>query len=181
MNRQKAVSILLTFSLAFNIAFVCIWLYHMLYVRPQIARAGQQALQGREPQEALAPWRLEKLRLTPEQHGRILNLRHGVRPAIVRGVSNVGTAREQFLMLLQDPGADPQRLRAAEQRMAAEQEKLRHQVIEHLIQVREVLDEQQRHELARMLRGAVRLRLEPGAGMKGPPAERKPAPDRKGF
>lgn len=177
MDRHKHfLNTVLIFSLAFNIAFVGIWLYHMVYVRPRIEDAQRQR-GWRAPVEALADARLEELRLTPEQRRRIVVLRQGLRPEVVRGLRDVGAAREEFLVLLQDPSADPQRLRAVEQKIAAEQERLRGRVVEHLIQVRDVLDPQQREELARILAGPYRMQPAPGPVRQGPPLRRLPPPE----
>jgi len=148
VDKQKGLSVLLIFSLAFNLAFVGIWGYHLLYVRPLVAKQQQQA----EEQGVLALAGLERLGLAPEQSKRIMLLRQGLRTKLAERMRNADEAREAFLTLLQDPQADPEALRAAGERLGREGETIRRMILDHLLAVRDALDRRQRGELARMLR-----------------------------
>ncbi len=148
MGKRNGLAIVLIFSLAFNVGFVGIWLYHVLYVQPLLAEKQRETVPGR----GFVVGQAEEFGLAPQQRRRILAARGRLRERLEGPVQNARAAREEFLTLLQAPQSDPQELRAAERRMAEEQERIRGLVIAHLLELRQGLNAQQRRQLGRMLR-----------------------------
>jgi len=149
MTRQKTMTIALFSSLAFNVAFVGIWLYHFLYVRPMLT--GQQETQVAEQEPSLPP-QYDRLQLAPEQRREMLAQYAGLRQKLDSTMREAHAARDEYFQLLGNPDADPQAMRAAEQKMAQHQERIRHMVTQHLGEMRKVLDEDQQREFGRLMR-----------------------------
>jgi Spy/CpxP family protein refolding chaperone len=146
MDKRTGLGVLLVFSLAFNIAFVGIWLYDAVYVRPMLER--RRAAAGPEG-PAFAG--LERLNLRSEQRRRLEDLRGRLRAELTEPVRRAREARARFLSLLQDHQAEREELLEAERQMDEHQRQVRRVVMEHLLQVRETLGPEQCRRFGRML------------------------------
>lgn len=148
--RNQAMSILLIFSLAFNIAFVGIWTYHFAYVRPRMAKLRQRPAPG-EARPAALLRRLAKLDLNRTQKQRLRRDYVHLRRRLKDHMEPLKEARHEFLMLLQDPEANPQQLQAAQAAFARRQHRMQQAIFEHLLKVRQELTPPQRRAFGRML------------------------------
>ena len=187
MNRQKTMIIVMVFSLAFNVSFLSMWGYHVLYVRP--ALEAQQA-QVAQPSEPALPAQWEALRLGTDQRRQMLAQYAGLRSDIGPVLSDAKSSRDELLLLISSPKADPQQLQDAERKMAEHQEKIRRLVMERLMRMRGVLDEEQRLEFGKMLRygpGGEGMQKRPFVQghnrpmrppQRKPQGEEKPAPEK---
>jgi len=184
MTREKKLSIVLICSVGFNVAFVGVWLYHLLYIGPALAQVQrQQAALNAQGTQVLR--KLDELQLAPAQREKIMAQQAGLGPQVAEAIQKARDARTELIVLMQDPNADPEALGAAEQKFAAEQQKIRQMVFEHLIRVRGTLNDDQRRQFGRMFgpgrlqgRGPMVQPRRPGQGQNpnDPPPGRPDGP-----
>ena len=156
-DRQTGMGIALIFSLAFNLAFLGSWGYHVLYVKPALEEAVQQRPPAPVEYVDATPAfmeRLEELELAPKQRDQILAQKAGLREELRSSMQTVKDAREKLLALMQDPDADPEQIRAAEEKLSVQQQAFRQKVFESMMRVRNNLDENQRQRFGRMLKNS---------------------------
>ena len=96
--------------------------------------------------------RLERLKLTADQRRRIGAEQRKLARQVEAVRGRAWAARESFFVLLASPAPDPNALREAQAQVGSEQQEMRRLVFEHLLRIRQVLDQQQRRELRRLLR-----------------------------
>jgi Spy/CpxP family protein refolding chaperone len=173
MDRNRWLDVVLIFSLAFNIAFVGIWGYHVFYVRPLLEKQAEQA-GGRANGGTTAISGVEwaDLELTPQQRQRLQALRTEVRPEVVQLRQEALAAQERYLELIEQSDPDPQEVQQALEQIAQLQARFRRASFQGLRRFHEMLDERQRDEFHRMFRRT----FERG----GPAAPRAGGPGRRG-
>jgi len=175
-DRHRALGVVLIFSLAFNIAFVGIWLYHVLYVRPLLAKQALNAPAERRQAAALAG-ELRGLRLTAQQRARIAAMRRALAAQLEERLRKVEAAQEELLVLLQQPRPDQRRLTELADGISREQSDIRRLTLRHLLEVRNLLNERQRRELGCALRRC-RRRRPLWVTPRAPTPPRRGAPER---
>ncbi|MFP4026312.1 MAG: periplasmic heavy metal sensor [Candidatus Brocadiia bacterium] len=152
MNKNTILSIVLIFSLAFNIAFAGIWVYNIAYVEPKLEQARQkQETEKFETPAQLVLEKWENIGLKPDQRKTLVNLRGKLHEQFKEDKADVEQAREDLLSLLQKTNSDPEAIEKAHQKLAREQQELRQSVMKNLMHVRGKLDEEQRRRFIRML------------------------------
>lgn len=169
---NKALSLLLIFSLAFNIAFVGIWVYNRTSRRPP--RAGLRA--GRAPGPAQAavpppPW--AQLDLQAPQQNKMSRDWAEVYQKIEALNADGRQLREQLLDLLAAEKLDPEAIRACQQRIDQVQEQVRRLVVEQMLRTRDALTPEQRARWVRMMKAAGQRR---GRGQWSGDPRREPLP-----
>ena len=155
---NKALALIVIFSLAFNIAFVGIWAY--LRVRPMPPRpAPVQPIPPPAPAEGL--W--QQLGLTPEQQRSIVEEWRQVGRQVEAKQAEVRLERAQLINLLQADALDDQAIKATREKMDEDQQAVRELVFDRMLQLRQVLKPEQR-------RRWLELMLESAGGPKAQPA-----------
>jgi Spy/CpxP family protein refolding chaperone len=169
---NKALALGVIFSLAFNIAFVGIWGYTR--VRPREQRPpGEQVKPRPAPVPAEGIW--QQLGLTPVQASQVAEEWRQVGREITATQAEVRAEQVRLYNLLQADTLDEQALRASRDKMADGQQKARELVFDRVLQLRQVLNpEQRRRWVAVMLRI---LEVTPGGK---PPAARSGQPPVQG-
>jgi len=149
---QKAQNLLLVFSLAFNIAFVGIWLHSRN--RPEPPRAlsprrpiGAQALPP--TQKAAAP--LQALKLTPQQRRTLSERWQKLRVESARLNAEVDGQRERLFNLMATENPDWQAIDACEKRIDEGQRRLRMMTMQQMRQLRDVLRPEQHRAFLKMM------------------------------
>jgi Spy/CpxP family protein refolding chaperone len=152
---NKGLTLLLIFSLAFNIAFVGIWVHS----RSQAAKPPE----GRPG----APW--GELGLNPAQQQRLRGRWQAVRSEAARLRQEAAGAREELLELIVAEEPDQEAILATEERLAGLQHRMRELAVSQMLETRRILEPPQRREWIRLLkaRGA---RPRPALWRHGPPA-----------
>jgi Spy/CpxP family protein refolding chaperone len=169
--RGKALTLLLVFSLAFNIAFMGIWAHNA------VGRAARRDPSARRPEgpegrrrPGAPPW--QQIGLRPEQVKQLEEEWRKLHPQIEALKAKGDQAREELLDLLAAPQPDREAIMAAQSRLEAAQQEVRVLVVEEMLQMRQVLDPQQRAEWLRMMRERGEQfgwgPRPPGAGGMGP-------------
>jgi Spy/CpxP family protein refolding chaperone len=153
---NKALALIVIFSLAFNIAFVGIWAYTR--VRPVPPRpAPVRPTPPPAPAEGL--W--QQLGLTPEQQRSVVEEWRQVGHQIEAKQAEVRLVRTQLINLLQADVLDEQAVKATRDKMDEDQQAVRELVFNRMLQLRQVLNPEQR-------RRWLELMLESAGGAKGP-------------
>lgn len=179
MDKRKGLSVLLAFSLALNCAFIGAWVYHYFVVRPALRTQTQQQTASGRPAMPLA---LEALNLSEEQRRRLAAEHVALRSEIETVRLRSDASRERLLEMFAARDSDPQALQAVQEEIAADQAQIRQLVFEYLVRARDVLNDEQRAKLGRMLlAGHGRRRRGPMQGMlprhpEGRPSHRRPEP-----
>jgi len=166
---NKALSLLLIFSLAFNIAFVGIWLYNRQRpVAPLPAgRHGGQERAGRQPMQAL--------RLRDDQRRHLAELRGRARAETARLEADIQKQQERLLQLLAADQPDWKAVQDCEQRIAAGQKRLRELSLEQLRALRDILTPEQRRVWLEMMKARGGRGAQQGMGL------RQRAPEGRSF
>jgi Spy/CpxP family protein refolding chaperone len=136
---NKILSLILIFSLAFNIAFVGIWAYN---------RFGEE-----QPTPALAPrptW--EQIGLDREQQRRMEQSWRRLQRELAPLQARLARERDRLLELMAEPDPDEEAIRATQRRMGAVQEEMRRHVMTHMRETRERLTPEQRRRMFHMMR-----------------------------
>jgi len=154
---NKALSLLLIFSLAFNIAFVGIWVYHRTTRRPQRAALLPGQAPGRSP-AAVSPPAWAQLNLHAPQQRKMAQDWAEVCRKIEALNAEGRQLREQLLDLLAAEKLDAEAIRACQQRIDQIQEEVRRLVVDHMLKTRDALSPQQRARWVRMMKAAGRRR-----------------------
>ncbi|MFO7956436.1 MAG: periplasmic heavy metal sensor [Candidatus Brocadiia bacterium] len=150
---NKTLSLILIFSLAFNIAFVGIWAYN---------RFGEE-----QPAPAPVPrqtW--EQIGLDREQQRRMEQSWRGLQRELVPLQARLARERDRLLELMAEPDPDEEAIRATQRRMAAVQEEMRRCVMIHMRETRERLTPEQRRRMFHMMRTWGRRRGHAPAGRR---------------
>jgi Spy/CpxP family protein refolding chaperone len=162
---NKALHLLLIFSLAFNIAFVGIWLYsrRLPDAVPPGAAGAPAGPPGGPPWDALA--------LRPEQRKAVAE-RWGVVSREAADLSaQLDRERERLLQLMGEENPDWQAVRECEQRIDAGQRRLRQMTMTQMREMRELLTPEQRRAWFELMRSraerAGARRRAPGPRMRG--------------
>ncbi len=150
--QNKLLSLLLIFSLAFNIAFVGIWAYNR-------TSPGPNALQA--PSRAASPW--ERLEVAPEQRERLREQWRGLHAEVRSRRETLQRQRDRLLELMADPEPNEAPIRACRNNIERIQDEVRNLVLTHMRRMGEVLTPEQRRRMFHMLRGSHRDRT--GHGM----------------
>ncbi len=157
-THNSVLSLILVFSLAFNIAFVGIWFYSRL----------QPDRPGAEPRRT---W--EQVGLDREQQRRMEQSWRDLRRELAPLERRLAAERDRLFELMAEQEPDREAIRAAHRRMEAIQERIRANVLSHLEQTEEHLTPEQRRRLFQMMRSrAVR-------GRRGAPVPPRREPDRR--
>jgi Spy/CpxP family protein refolding chaperone len=172
---QKALSLLLIFSLAFNIAFVGIWAYNRTH--PPARAARPPAATAQVP----VPASLEGLSLTPDQRRQVVAAWRAAVAQTARVSAEVARERQRLFELMAAPEPDKQAIQACEQRIEAGQTRLGQLALNQMRQISELLTPAQRQAWFQMMtmhaeRAARRGRALEGQppGSAGPPGPQGP-------
>jgi len=151
---SKILSLLLVFSLAFNIAFVGIWVYNLT----------------EECEPAEAP--LNELRLGPDQQRRVREQWQQLRKQVADMKEELDRERDRLLDLMAAERPDTEAIRDCQSRIGELQHEMRRIVTEHMMQTGQMLTPEQRARWYGMMKGlgqrhgrrTERLRRPPGRG-----------------
>ena len=174
---NKALSLLLIFSLAFNIAFVGMWVYNRTTRRPPRAALPPGQAPGRSP-AAVSPRPWAPLNLQAPQQRKMTQDWAEVCRKIETLNAEGQQSREQLLDLLAAEKLDAEAIRACQQRIDETQEQVRRLVVDHMLRTRDALSPQQRARWVRMMKAAGQRRGRgqwSGDSRREPPA-RPPGP-----
>jgi len=152
MGKWKWVLVIvLAFSLALNCAFVGVWAYHFVHVRPLLrARLqGPPPLMGWHP--ALTKERLDALRLTPQQRRNVFADTQALRRALEPIRLRAKERRERYLALLADPESDNQAILNAQRQLERDLDEMRRLVFDYMLNFRGRLSKEQLRELSRFI------------------------------
>jgi Spy/CpxP family protein refolding chaperone len=174
---NKVLALVLVFSLAFNVAFVGI------YVHNRVQRAKPQAEAKRPPgpgpSEAMA-W--DRFGLAPEQRKRIMDDWRQTGRKIAAVDSEMRDLRAQLINLLQADTLDEKAVRSIRDKIEVDQRQVREIVFNRMMRLRqELMPEQRRLWVQMMLRtaegqGGVRGPMpRPARSSEPPPPARGPA------
>jgi Spy/CpxP family protein refolding chaperone len=153
---NKALALLLVFSLAFNIAFVGIWAH---------GRVGRRA--RREP------W--AELRLSPEQQKLVREGWDQVRRQLHAYRAEAAAQREELLGLLAADEPDQQAILSAQERIDITHRRMREVALGEMIRTGQALTPDQRQAWLRSVRvRARRFGRGPGRGGRPPSEARRP-------
>lgn len=175
--RNKALALLLIFSLAFNIAFVGIWAYRGAARRHRYRRLTRDAQVGRErpPGPGGPPW--AQLALAPEQEHRIREGWREVEGQMQSLREEVARHRDALLELMAAEEPEEQAVLAARERIDAVERQMRKLVVGQMLKTREMLTAEQRRQWLRMMRAHGERRGR-GRWRGGPRPRRAPGPVR---
>lgn len=170
---NKILSLLLIFSLAFNIAFAGMWVYHRRTARPPRPGLMPGPRFGGQPPQGLRrpPW--AQLNLRAPQERKISEGWGEVRQKVEALNADVRKQRELLLDLLAADELDREAIVAREQQIEAVQEEVRQLVVEQMLKTRDALSPPQRMQWIRMMKTAGRRRGRggrQGGSLQGPPS-----------
>lgn len=170
---NKALSLLLIFSLAFNIAFVGIWVYNRTAPRP---RGAPRTVRPEGLPSSAAPQRpWAQLKLQAPQERKVMQDWAEVYRKIETLNAEGRQLREHLLDLLAAEQLDAEAIGACQQRTDQIQAQVRGLVVEQMLRTRDALTPEQRARWVRMMKAAGRRRGRgPWAG--DAPREVPPAP-----
>lgn len=158
---HKLLHLLLIFSLAFNIAFVGIWLYHRRL--PDAVPPG--AAGGPPGPPGAPPW--DALELGPEQRKTVAAKWGVVSREAAQLSAQLARERERLLQLMGEENPDWQAVQECEQRIEAGQRRLRQMTMAQMHEMRELLTPEQRRAWFELMRsragGAGARRRAPGS------------------
>ena len=167
---NKALALILIFSLAFNIAFVGIYVHNRMW-RPGPRPPAQRRVQVPAPAEG-GGWR--QFGLTGEQEQRVMEDWRQTGRQITTIDAEARELRARLINLLQADTLDEQAIRITRDKIEEDQQKVRDLVFERMLKLRqELTPEQRRRWVALMLRTA-----EARGGGKAPgpgPRDARPA------
>ena len=141
--RNAALTLVLVFSLAFNIAFVGIWVYHRPRPRPPLAGRSYESRQGgmRRPSP---PW--AQFALTPDQEQKVSKGWREVEGRMRELRQDAADHRDRLFALMEEEPPDEAAVLEAQKSIEATQEQIRKLVVGQMLKTRELLDEEQRHQ-----------------------------------
>jgi Spy/CpxP family protein refolding chaperone len=153
---NKALQLLLIFSLAFNIAFVGIWV-HNRYLGPPGPSEGPPPGAppgGGGPPEGPdhAPGTWERLGLSPEQQRRLEEHRRQARKQMQQLQAEAHAERERLWGLLAREPIDEQAVAQSQQRLEEIQKQIGQQALREMLLTHKRLTPEQRKALFRMMR-----------------------------
>lgn len=148
-NKNLLLSTIFIFSLAFNLAFVGVSTYRLL-LRPGIQdeeyeRPGPHE-RGMRRNDISREGRLERLDLTEGQRNKLRSRRRALEQELDEKRKRVRETRERFVSLLEDPAADAEEISKAADEFHQAQQTIRRKIFSDLLQMREMLDEEQRRK-----------------------------------
>ena len=150
---NKTLSLLLVFSLAFNIAFVGMWVYNRsTRVPPQAAAAGPSADAGPTPLPAPPSW--QQLSLRGPQERQISQAWREVQQKVEAINAETHQQREKLVELLAADKLDQEAIAACQKRIEANQQAARQLVLEQMVKTRDALTPEQRANWMRMMKAA---------------------------
>jgi len=148
---NKALALILIFSLAFNIAFVGIYVHNRVW-RPRPRPAAQRPVQASGTAEG-GGWR--QFGLTGEQERRVMEDWRQTGRKITAIDAEARELRAHLISLLQADNLDEEAVRATRDKIEEDQQKVRELVFERMLKLRqELTPEQRRRWVALMLRTA---------------------------
>jgi len=167
----RTLKLLLTFSLAFNAAFVAVAIHSRLARGPVPGPAGKADLD-----EPFSPW--AQVDLTEEQQARIEVQRRGLQDRVADIMEANSRERERLLELFQAEHPDREAIRQTQRRIGQNQARLRELAVGHLLKAGEQLSVEQRKKLACVLKdyAYARARGLRGRMGRGMPRWRKAGP-----
>lgn len=176
---NKALSLLLIFSLAFNIAFVGIWVYNRSTHVPSPAPAPDpRADAARPPMPGPPSW--QQLSLRGPQERQITQGWREAHQKFEAVNAEMRKEREKLFDLLAADELDQEAIAACQQRIEAGQQAARQLVLEQMVKTREALTPEQRTNWMRMMKAAgqrhTRRRRQAGPRPGGPGGPRREAP-----
>ncbi len=146
------ISLLLAFSLAFNFAFGAISAYYLLSEeRVSLLETEKQRTAARRRYTGTRGRMMEELDLTDEQRELINTRRQELRRQLREKRKEVEKTRREFVEVLKDPGADEKKLKAAAEKFHQQQNTIRHIIFKDMLELRNMLDEDQRHKFGDVL------------------------------
>ena len=150
---NKALALLLIFSLAFNIAFVGIWV-HNRATRPAAPPAGAIGHRPADGQGLHRPGggRWAQLGLTPAQEERLKASRRALDQKTKELAQKAREHRERLLALFEADPPDMQAAEAEQEALARVQREMRRAVMDQMKQMHDVLTPEQRRDWLRMMR-----------------------------
>ncbi len=166
---NKALALILVFSLAFNIAFVGIYVYNRVErarPRPVAQRPGQSAGTA----EA-SGWRQFGLR--GEQEKRVLEDWRETGRKITAIDAEARELRTQLISLLQADTLDEQAIRTTRDKLEEDQQQVRDLVFDRMMKLRQELTPEQRRRWVEMMLRTAQARGRP-QGARGRSAQRTP-------
>jgi len=156
-NRNIFLSAVLIFSLAFNLAFVGISAYHLLVVKPGLHDTYPGEYPGDNDDDAArrtAPphrRRMAELDLTDEQREVLQARREKLEIKLGEKRDEAREVRRKFIALLEDPDAEKKDIDQVAEEFHQIQQAMRRTIFNDILDLREVLDEEQRRRFAAML------------------------------
>ncbi len=168
---NKALSLLLIFSLAFNIAFVGIWLHNVV--------TGEDGADAERPAGGDF-WR--NVRLTDEQKGALQEDFNRLKQEISEQRQELEEQRDRLLALMAEEEPDENAIREYRERIDRIQGRIRELVVQHMHQTRDLLSPEQRRKWLEGMRqmGRHRGAQDRRRGFRGPPDSRRhPDPHRE--
>jgi len=170
---NKALALILIFSLAFNIAFAGMWVYNRTRPAPQ---PPQMVAQPGGPEPKQGPW--QQLGLRPEQLRQVMGEWRQLRQRIEAAEAEVRRQRARLFQLLQANELDEQAVRETRAQMEAAQQRVRDLVFDQMFSLRQRLTPEQRRRWVEMM-----MRFPKGQGggrgpgpHQGPRSGQRPAP-----
>lgn len=150
-NRNNLLVLTLFFSIAFNLAFAGVYFYHRVSGEPPPPR-WDAAGRLRERETPRHGMRMEQLSLTEEQREELKARRQRLREDLRTERETARELREQFILLLEDPDAEPDEIAEAARNFYRTQERMRTRILDDLIQTRQMLDPEQRRTFGRTIK-----------------------------
>ncbi len=150
-NRNSALGALLIFSLAFNAAFAGIFAYYLMSGRTPVSEPGIDMPLETEISRRPAGHR-EGLRLSAEQQEILSRRRERLWQELAEGRKKARELQREFISLLEDPDSDTGEIARVAEEFDRSQQHMRRMLFEDLLYLREMLDEEQRKSLGRMLK-----------------------------
>ena len=153
---RNVLTLLLIFSLALNLAFAGVWVYHRAYVQPRLMERLPP------PSELPAmPWAEQALELRDPQRSRVRTEYAEFRKKMWEIRTRAEQNRVVLLDLLAAPKPDRKAIQECLSRIAADNQKLQELVVEHLLALKGMISPQQVQRLMNTLRS----RSAPQGGM----------------
>lgn len=152
---NKILSLILVFSLAFNIAFVGIWAYN---------RFGEERAASAPAPAPPQTW--EQVGLDREQQRRMEQSWRALQQQLTPLRTRLESERDHVLELMAQADPDEEAIRTTQRRMAVVQEQMRRCVMTHMRETGERLSPEQRRRMFQMMRSWARRRGHASTGRR---------------
>ncbi len=147
-SKKILVIVILAFSLTLNVAFVAVTGYYKLGNQQSELPANDD--EARSERQRMRGERMQDLNLTEEQKKQLREKGRHLRRNIVDHRRQTSRVQQRFIELLTDSETDEEELKAIVSELQEERAEIHQYMLEHLIELREVLDEEQLAAMAEM-------------------------------